>query len=139
MSEKAGKILPRQNALSEPYWTGCREGELRLQQCGSCHRYQFYPRSLCAQCGHRTLTWRKVSGRGRIASFTVVRRPVSSAYPADSVIVLVDLEEGPRVMSNLVDADPESVRVGDALHADFANWSDEVVLPVFRLVTEESE
>lgn len=139
MGGNTGKILPRTTALTEPYWSGCREGELRLQQCDACDHYQFYPRLLCSECGQRSLSWRRVSGRGRVASFTVVRRPVSDAYPADAVIALVDLEEGPRMMSSLAEADPDSVRVGQALQVDFVSWSEEVVLPVFRLVTEEAK
>jgi uncharacterized OB-fold protein len=132
------KILPQQTLLSEPYWTGCREGKLRLQQCDACEQYQFYPRIFCSHCGHRELSWRAVSGRGRIASYTVIHRPISDAYPAPSVIVLVDLEEGPRMMSSLVDTDPESVSVGAAVSVDFDAWSEEISVPVFRIVAEGS-
>lgn len=139
MSAGNGKILPPVTALTEPYWAGCREQELRLQQCDACGQYQFYPRSICSHCGHNELTWRRVSGRGRVASFSVVRRPMSEAYPAPTVIALVDLAEGPRMMSSLADADPDSLAIGQAVAVDFAEWSEDIFMPVFRLVTEEKQ
>ena len=139
MASGAAKILPNPTALTEPYWAGCREGELRLQRCAACDAFQFYPRVLCSHCGHRELTWSAVSGRGRIASFTVVRRPLSDAYPAPTIVALVDLAEGPRMMSCLVDADAESVAVGVPVQVDFDSWSETISMPVFRVVTEESE
>ena len=131
--------MPRQTLSSQPYWEGCREGELRLQQCDSCDRYQFYPRVICSHCGHDQLIWRVASGRGKIASYTVIHRPVSDAYPAPSVILLVDLEEGPRMMSSLASADPQAVHVGAEVIAEFSPWSEDVTLPVFRVLTEESQ
>ena len=134
-----GKILPPSTALTETYWAGCREGELRLQQCDACGKFQFYPRVLCAHCGHRDLSWRRASGRGAVASYSVVHRPISDAYPAPLIIALVDLEEGPRMMSSLVDIAPEEVQVGAVVQADFFPWSEEISMPVFRVVTEDNE
>ena len=66
------RTLPRPTATSAHYWTGCAEGVLRLQHCGRCQQYQFYPRVMCSHCGAGELNWREASGRGRIASYTVV-------------------------------------------------------------------
>jgi uncharacterized OB-fold protein len=139
MTAETGKTLPPTTALTEPYWEGCRQGELRLQQCRSCDAYQFYPRLLCSHCGHRDLGWTASSGRGRIASFTVVHRPISDAYPAPTIIVLVDLEEGPRMMSSLVPDNIDRPEVGAAVQVDFSAWTDELSMPVFRVVTEDTE
>ena len=133
------KILPTPTPLSDPYWQGCREGKLLLLQCDACGAFQFYPRVLCSTCGHRALSWREATGRGRVASFTVVRKPVSGDYPAPSIIALIDLEEGPRMMSSLIDIEPEAVAVHAAVAVDFCDWSEEFALPVFRVVTEEVE
>ncbi len=127
------KILPPETELSRPFREGCRAGELRLQCCDACGRFQFYPRIICSHCGDHRLAWRVVSGRGRIASFTIVRRGISEAYPAPYVVVLVDLEEGPRMMSCIVDCDPESVAVGQAVAVRFEPWGADHVLPVFSL------
>ena len=70
---------------------------------------------------------------GRIASYTVVRRGVSADFEAPYVIALIDLEEGPRMMSQIIEADPEALAVGLSVTVDFAAWSEEITLPVFRL------
>lgn len=134
----AARIQPTLTALSEPYWEGCREGRLRLQQCDHCGKYQFYPRVLCSHCGHDSLSWRDASGRGQLASYTVVERPLSPAYPSPSIIILVELEEGPRMMSSLLGDSTDHLQVGAAVQVDFEAWSEEISMPVFRLVTEEN-
>ena len=129
------KIQPRPTDVSAPYWQGCQEDELRLQQCERCSNYQFYPRIMCSHCGSRELTWQTTSGVGKIASFTVVRRGVSAAYEGPYVVALIDLNEGPRMMSHvLVDnPDDERLRVGASVTAAFQSWSEETKVAVFRL------
>jgi len=130
------RILPRPTALSQPYWDGSREGSLRLQCCDDCAQFQFYPRLICSHCGGANLTWQSSSGKGQIASFTVVRKGISAAYPAPYIVALVDLEEGPRMMSGLVDVAPDSVKIGDPVEVTFAEWSDTISMPVFRPARE---
>jgi uncharacterized OB-fold protein len=130
---KIPRIQPPETEVSRPFWEGCIAGELRLQYCRSCARYQFYPRIICSHCGAGEPEWRAASGAGHIASFSVVRRGISRAYPAPYVVALIDLDEGPRMMSSIVDASPESVTVGAAVDVKFENWGAEHVLPVFSL------
>ena len=127
------RTLPPLTDLTEPYWEGCRAGELKLQRCSDCGEHQFYPRNICAHCTSRNLAWVTATGRGKIASLTVVRRAISKAYDAPYIVALIDLDEGVRMMSNVVDADPEQVNIGDNVTVVFENWSDELRLPVFRL------
>lgn len=127
------KILPRETELTAPYWEGCRAGELRLQCCASCSKYQFYPRSVCSHCGHAHLHWQKVSGCGRVASFTVVRRGISADYEAPYVVALIELDEGPRMMSSIVTDNPIDVKVGAHVRVEFADWGEGQMLPVFAL------
>jgi len=127
------KIQPTPGTLAEAFISGCRVGELRLQCCGNCGIYQFYPRIICAECHSRDLSWAAASGRGRISSFTVVRRGISAAYEAPYVVALIALEEGPTVMSHIVGCVPEDVAVGLRVRVDFAAWSESVSLPVFTL------
>lgn len=131
------RILPPETEVSRPFREGCRVGELRLQRCDACGRFQFYPRDICSHCSGDGLSWQAVSGRGRIASFTVVRRGISPAYPAPYVVALVDLEEGPRMMSSVVGCEPEAVTVGAAVAVKFEDWGADHVLPVFRLQEHE--
>ena len=127
--------LPTLSLVSAPFWEGCQIGELRLQKCGSCAHVQFYPRTICSQCLSDTLTWTVASGGGVIASYTVIHQSVSKAYAekVPYVVALIDLEEGPRMMSVIVDVDPGRVSVGDAVHVAFKPWSGDTVLPVFTL------
>jgi len=74
-----------------------------------------------------------VSGKGTIASYTVVRRAVSEAFTAPYVIALIDLVEGPRMMSQIVDTEPEALAVGQTLSVAFEAWSEDIKLPVFKL------
>jgi uncharacterized OB-fold protein len=128
------RILPRPTALSQPYWDGCREGVLRLQRCAECTRFQFYPRCICSHCHSNRLEWQAVSGRGVLASYTVVQRGISAAYPAPYVVALIDLAEGPRMMSSVIGAEPGQLRVGAAVEVSFVEWSPDIDMPVFRLI-----
>jgi uncharacterized OB-fold protein len=127
------RILPRPTALSQPYWDGCREGVLRLQRCADCSRFQFYPRTVCCHCGGSQLHWQAACGRGVLASFTTVERGISASYPAPYVVALVDLEEGPRMMSQIIDPVPARLRIGAPVEVAFEAWSEDIILPVFRL------
>lgn len=128
------RTQPTRTAFSAPWFEACSEGRLLIQHCETCGHYQFYPRVFCTNCGGAQPAWVEASGNGRIASFTIVRRPVSSAYEAPYVVALVTLEEGPRMMSNIVDCDTHTLRIGDQLTVSFERWSDEVSLPVFTAV-----
>jgi uncharacterized OB-fold protein len=134
MSEHpAEKILPRVTPLTQPFWDGCLAGELRMQHCAQCNDYQYYPRSICSRCGGKELGWDTVSGKGIIASFTIVRRAISGAYTAPYVVALVDLVEGPRMMSMIVDEITDQIAVGAAVTVRFDAWGDGLKMPVFGL------
>ena len=126
------KVLPPDTELSRPFWEGCRNNELRLQHCADCERFQFYPRIICGHCDSSALSWRAVSGHGRVASFTIVHRGISRAYEAPYVVALIDLDEGPRMMSSVVGAEPESVAVGDTVDVQFEPWGQGYLMPVFH-------
>lgn len=125
------RTQPERTPLSEPWFEACNEGRLLIQRCEACGHYQFYPRLFCTACSAGQPAWVEASGDARIASFTVVRRSVSRAYEAPYVVALVALEEGPRMMSTIVDWDSESLRIGADLTLRFERWSDDVSLPVF--------
>tara|TARA_B100001013_G_scaffold337889_1_gene258395 strand:- start:69 stop:320 length:252 start_codon:yes stop_codon:yes gene_type:complete len=83
------------------------------------------------------MVWINASGRGNVASFTIVRRALTEGYEAPYVVALIDLEEGPRMMSNIVDCSAEIVVVGAAVKVAFKAWSDTLSLPVFVLDNEK--
>ena len=134
MPEYAGPI-PVPTPESRPYWEAARRHELQLQRCRSCAHWIFYPRAACPQCLSGDLEWRPVSGRGTLHTFTVAYRgqkgfPLGSPY----VIAIVELEEGPRLMTNLVgvEPDPARLRIGMPVEVVFEDVSAEIALPRFQ-------
>jgi hypothetical protein len=118
------------------YVEGIRAGELRLQKCSSCGAVQFYPRAYCTTCRSADLRWQPASGDGLVYSYTVVRRAPSKALQehAPYVLAVVELAEGPRVMTNIVGCDPADVRIEQPVRLEFASWNGEEPRPVFRPV-----
>ncbi len=129
------KLLPQATPLSAPYWQACREGRLVVQRCSACGHRQFYPRVMCTHCTSDRVAWEEASGRGRVKSFTVIRRAVTAAYEPDVpyVVALIELAEGPTLMSNIVGCAPEAVRIGAAVRVRFDAWTPELTVPVFTL------
>jgi uncharacterized OB-fold protein len=137
MSERP---IPIPDQDSTPFWEATAERRLLVQHCNNCGRNQLYPRLYCRYCHIDDLDWEEASGRGRIYSVTVVRRAPSPAF-ADAVpypIALVDLEEGPRVMANILDAAPDEVAIGQAVTLDWIAVADDLSLPAFRLAAGDA-
>ena len=130
------KPLPVIDAESAPFWEAAKAHKLVLQHCTDCGKFIHYPRAVCPHCNGQNLDWRDVSGEGTIHSFTVARRPAGPAFKEDVpyVIVLVDLKEGPRMMSNLVTGDVDGVKIGQAVEVVFDDVTGEITLPKFRIV-----
>lgn len=127
--------LPVPSKVSKPYWDSCKEGRLRIQRCKHCGTHLFYPVYMCHECTGQQLEWIDASGRGIVHSYSVIyRAPYTElADQGPYTVALIELEEGPIMMSNIVDVDPEAVRVGDKVRVDFLRASDDITLPVFRL------
>ena len=105
---------------SSPYWEGTAEGQLRLQRCHACETVIWYPRSICPVCAATSLDWFDASGRGVVYSFTLNHRGIGPyADVGPYVLAYVELEEGPRVLTNIVDAEPGSVHIGQQVTARF--------------------
>ena len=134
MTGQTDKFLPCPTPESAPFWQGCRDHKLLLQYCAACRTHQFFPRIICANCMSDQLEWREASGRGTVESYTIVTRAVSDAYAADVpyVIALITLAEGPRMMSNVIGCDVDSVKCGLAVEVVFERWSAEITMPKFR-------
>jgi len=122
---------------AEPFWAGTRAGELRLQWCTECGEPQFFPRPWCRFCGCPDLEWRVASGEGTVYAHTVVGRVVQEPAFREEVpyaLAYVDLAEGPRMFTALVDCEPGAVENGMPVEVVFDRVTDEVVLPKFRPV-----
>lgn len=132
------KPLPRITAINRPFWDACNRSELVLQQCddAACHRYIYYPRACCPYCGAGDLTWRKLSGRGRIKTYTIVHRPQHKSFFAEApyYFIAVELDEGPLMYSRL-SPDPASREglLGHAVQVVFTDYASQQKLPYFKL------
>jgi uncharacterized OB-fold protein len=125
---------PIVNPEAEPYWRGAAEGRLLLQRCRECEAVVWYPRGLCPACGGTRLEWFEASGRGRVYSYTVIRRGATGPYDgaAPYVLAYVELDEGPRVLTNLVECDAEAVQIDDVVEAVFHDTGEGSALVRFR-------
>ncbi len=136
MSAPPAKHFPTPTPETAPYWEGCRNHELLIQRCTECGEHQFYPRLLCGHCMSREIEWVRAGGRGKVVSYTVMNRPVSEAYAGenDGTLALIQLDEGPTMMSNLVDCEAGQLGIGMVVEVVFEDWSDEISIPKFRPV-----
>lgn len=134
MSEQPVKHFPVPTPETAPYWEACRKHQLLIQRCLDCGEYQFYPRSICGHCLSGKIEWVRASGRGEVVSYTVMNRPVSKAYGDEDsrVLAIIQLSEGPRMMSNLVQCEPGELAIGLEVEVIFEDWSDEISIPKFR-------
>ena len=126
--------LPTPDADSQPFWDFCSDGELRAQRCLSCGTLRHPPRPICAHCGSFDFEWQRLSGRGSVFSFTVTRQAIHPALEGrlPHVVVLVQLEEGLLLTSNLVDVAADEVAIGLAVEVVFEAASVAITLPKFR-------
>jgi uncharacterized protein len=132
-TQEKPRPAPIPDADSAPYWSAAREGRLVVQRCDSCGHHQLYGRALCASCGGG-VSWVDASGRGTVASWTVIRQNYSRPFRnwTPYVVALIDLEEGPRVMTNLVGCNPEDVSTGMKVVARFEAVSEDAGIALFE-------
>jgi uncharacterized OB-fold protein len=135
MAEYA-KPLPSPDPVTRPFWESLKAHAMRLQRCAGCGMFVYYPRPLCPGCLSDQLAWTAVSGRGTVYAFAIVHRHPNRAFTANGpyVLAMVELEEGARLMSNLVeiDPDPSAVQVGMPVQVVYDDVTDDVTLPKFR-------
>jgi uncharacterized OB-fold protein len=106
------KPLPKPSPTSRPFWDAARQHQLKLQRCGGCRSYIYYPRPRCPKCFSDQLSWEPVSGRGTLYSYTTVYRASTRSFAdAPYVLAIVQLDEGPRMTTNMV-APPDQLKVG---------------------------
>jgi len=130
--------IPVPNFDNAGFWDGCRQRELRVQRCTSCGGVRHPPRPMCPQCNSVEFEWMKTSGRGTIYSFTIVHGPTLPAFQerAPHNVVVVELDEGPYIVSNVVECAPSALRIGARVEVTFSEVSESLTLPLFRLVPD---
>jgi len=123
-------------AEARHFFAAAAAGRLELQRCAACSRVWFFPRPACVACGATDYAWIRASGRGSLHSFSIVRRAPSEAFRArlPYVVALIDLDEGPRMMANIVGDDALEAEIGDPLELLFEDRGEGRRLPQFRRI-----
>ncbi|HZT05767.1 MAG TPA: Zn-ribbon domain-containing OB-fold protein [Chloroflexota bacterium] len=135
-SEGPSRPLPIPQPETEYYWQRAREHELWIMRCEACGNAYFYPRTICPLCFSRDTRWLQASGRATLHAFSIVHRAPAPGFTTPYVAAIVELEEGPRMPTNLVgvEPDPAAIRIGMPLEVVFEDVTDEISLPQFRPV-----
>jgi uncharacterized OB-fold protein len=120
----------------EPYWAAANEGRLLFTRCNACQEAIWYPRPICPFCHSADTSWEEAGGRGRVYTFSVVRRGIGAYAKFTYVLAYVQLDEGPRIMTNIVDCDVDSVRIDMPVELVFHRSAAGNALPRFRPAAE---
>jgi len=133
-AKKYAKPLPRIDEESKGFWEACQRHELALQRCRECGKVRYYPRALCPHCLSDRTEWVLSSGRGTVYTFTVTYQNQAPGF-RDSlpyVMAYVELDEGVRMLTNIVDCDPAQVKIGMPVQVVFEDATPEVTVPKFK-------
>lgn len=133
MAEPA-RARPKPTPETQHFWDGTAAGELRLQRCDACANVYFPPRPFCPSCASRKVSIFKASGKARLYSYVINHRPAAPGFTPPYAIAVVELEEGPRMMSNIIDCPqtPEALELDMKLEVAFEKLDDKITLPQFR-------
>ncbi|MDB5484612.1 MAG: hypothetical protein JWR29_516 [Tardiphaga sp.] len=131
---EAARARPKPTPETQHYWDGAKAGALLLQCCDDCAHVYFPPRPFCPTCGSRKVSIKKASGKGTLYSYVINHRPAAPGFTPPYAIAVVALEEGPRLMSNIIDCPqtPEALVLDMALEVAFEKLDDSITLPVFK-------
>ncbi len=138
MSEKSGetpqKPVPVPDEASREFFEGARQGRFMLQRCGGCGACRFVARERCDACRSREYTWEQASGRATVVSFAVMHQRYHPAFYDELPypLAVVELEEGPRLITSVVGVSAEELKAGMAMQAVYEEIGEGVVLPKFK-------
>ena len=130
------KPLPRGEGYHGEFYAFCKQHELRFQRCSNCHTWRHMPRESCPSCGSFEWSWEPSSGKGKVFSWTVVHRALQPTF-AENVpyaVAIIELEEGVRMVSHVLDLAPQALRVDLPVEVVFDDVTSQVSLPKFRPV-----
>ena len=128
------KPLPKPSSFTAEFWSAAKGHELKIQRCKDCKKHVFYPRPFCSHCISANLEWIKASGKGKVYTYTIVRRAAFPGFDEDVPYVygIVELEEGPKMTTNIVGVKPEKVHIGMEVEAVFDDVTPEISLVKFK-------
>jgi uncharacterized protein len=128
------KPLPQVTPEMKPFWDAARRHELVVQRCTGCGTHRFPARDICSRCLSRDAAWTPVSGRGSVFSWAIMHQVYHPGFAAEVpyAVVVIELDEGARLVSNLVDCAPADIRAGMPVEVVFDDVAPDVSLPKFR-------
>lgn len=135
MEEKIiNRVVPKIDGDSAYFWEECNKGNLVIQFCEDCNKHIYYPRIVCPNCMSRNIKWVKSSGKGKIYTYTIARRPAGPSFSekVPYVIALVELEEGVRILSNIINCDVDKVSCELPVEVVFEKVGN-IHLPMFEI------
>ena len=137
MTQEYKKPIPSPQPESDFYWAKAKQRELWLRKCNDCDTAYFYPRDISPCCFSRDTTWLKASGRATLYTYGIVHRAPHPGFAGDTpfVTAIVELEEGPRMPTNIVridDPTSEKLPIGMPLEVTFEDITDAIALPMFK-------
>ncbi len=124
------KPIPRPSPTTRPFWDGLNERKVQIQRCDGCDSWVFYPRTRCPSCLSDLLIWREVSGQGVLYTYTLARQPTAPHFADETPqqLAVVELDEGVRMTSTLVNVEPSDIVIGMRLQPYFDQVTDAVTL-----------
>ena len=128
------KPLPQANSDTQPFWDGCKEHELRFQKCMDCGHVRWPPSMICPECHAAQTEWITAGGKGAVYTYAVYHRAFHPAFKDDLpyVAAVVELEEGPHLLTNIIGCKPEAVRCDMSVEIAWEDVTDEFSLPKFK-------
>jgi hypothetical protein len=133
-SNPAKAILPTINNVNRPFWAGCAKGQLLVQRCIRCGRLRYPAGVVCPQCLSPDAEWQPMSGRGKVFSFIIFHRAYHPVWESKVpyVVAMIELDEGPMLISNVVSVDPAQLKIDDPVTVAYEPLDEQIVIPVFR-------
>ena len=127
---------PMADTITLPWWEHAAKHQLVVQRCTDCGETRLPPSPVCAKCRSENAEWQEVSGRGEVYTYTTVHRPIAPDQPLPTLIAVIALEGsgGKRILSNLVEVDPEKVEIGMPVEVVWEDMSADLAIPRFRPV-----
>jgi len=128
------KPLPLPTIDTQPFWDYCKKHELRMQKCSQCGYIRYPPSIVCPKCHYMEAEWVRLSGRGKVFSFVICHYVYDKAFANDIpyAVASIELEEGPRMISNIIGCKLEEIKVGMPVEVDFEDVANEFALPKFK-------
>lgn len=132
--KKYSKPLPHLDEENRPWWEALQRHELYIQECRDCGATRYYPRALCPACLSDRTQWLRCSGRGKLHTFTVTFQNQAPGFRQSLpyVMAYVELDEGVKMLTNIVECRPEEVRIGMPVEVVYEDVTPEVTLMKFR-------